>query len=205
MKRRTVDPKLIDHRDANAKELVWLVLEDGSKLLYGFKRLATEYRINLSTLHNRWRAVNKPDEIPLSMLTPAENSYNSRSEQPAVTDEKQEDPEPQQSGFEKFTGNKTAGGYRTRDFILIPDNTVHYASELDRMFDVPATTLNLLKSHGKTVFTREELEGMKRQDRTVFIEKKKVEPVATTRFPRNIDEVEYNPSPMERILSGLRC
>ena len=84
MKRSKIEPKLIDHRDANAKELVWLVLHDGSRLLYGHKRLAIEYRLNLATFHYRWCKAGKPDEITLGMLAPAEGSYHGRAGQTPV-------------------------------------------------------------------------------------------------------------------------
>ena len=74
MKRRDCDPKLIDHRDAKAKALFWVANPDGTRSLYGMRRLAMERGIKRSTLYFRWDTGGRPDEIPASMLIDPEES-----------------------------------------------------------------------------------------------------------------------------------
>jgi len=84
---------------------------------------------------------------------------------------------------------------KKRQFTLLPDGTKHFASELEKLFDIAPTTLFRLKKKGKTEFTREELEGMRRGQK--FIESPK-------NTPLTVDDVPYKSTTLERALMSLR-
>lgn len=50
----------------------------------------------------------------------------------------------------------------TEPFLVLPINKRFYASEIDKIYNVSASTLNRLKKLGKTTFTEKELAEMKR-------------------------------------------
>lgn len=199
MKRRFVNEKLIDHRDANAKVFVWFV--DGEKrTLYGLGRLARENGISYPTFRGRWAKAGKPDEVTPDMLTDPMESYSMGRKAEAVPVETvpveavKEQPAPVK---------RTNAGSKQYCFLLLPDNTYHAASELKEMFGVCQTTLASRKKRGNTTVTREWLEQWSLTEKKDVRIKKVLKEEAPAR-PMNINDVIYAPSSMERALLGLR-
>ena len=69
----------IDSRDANSRVFVWLVKEDGEKVLCGVQRLCVEYGLNVGTFWYRWALAGCPDEFKESELTKTVVSYPHRT------------------------------------------------------------------------------------------------------------------------------
>lgn len=138
MKRRFISSRLINHADANAKELLFYTDTDGVEQVYGLHRLATKLGIPYTTFLRRWKAAGKPDHV-------------------------------NNATFKKHPRANAANQYSNPDekpFLLLPDGTRHFASELDKLFNVSASTLNSMKRAGKTVLTRDELYAMRRDRET---------------------------------------
>ena len=95
-----------------------------------------------------------------------------------------------------------------RRIKLLPDGTMHSATEISEKFGVSQSVLSRKFKAGKTVWTRDEL-----REWAIRIENHPLRRCrdrrngATTAKPviiKNIDDVEYNPSAMERALMGVR-
>lgn len=95
-----------------------------------------------------------------------------------------------------------------RKIKLLPDGTKHSANEISNMFGVSQSTLSKKVKAGKKVWTREEL-----VEWAIRIENHPLRRCRDRRngsapakpvIIRNIDDVEYNPSAMERALMGVR-
>lgn len=80
MKRKDLPKGIeIDSRDATSRVFVWLVKEDGEKVLYGVQRLCVEYGLNVGTFWYRWKLAGCPDEFQRSELTKTVVSYPHRT------------------------------------------------------------------------------------------------------------------------------
>lgn len=181
MMRKDVDPALISQNDTNAKVLVWVDRPDGSRELCGLKRVAIEHRINQETFSKRWRMAGSPDVIPAELLAPAgDTRFKNRPKEPVAQPVK-----------------RTVFKIR-----LMPDNELYRAADLARMFDVPASSLSAKKLRGMEEITREELAAMQRQPLRRHQGNYNEPPRPAV--PRNIDDVEYQPTAYERSLLGCR-
>lgn len=91
-----------------------------------------------------------------------------------------------------------------RKIKLLPDGSMHSANKISEMFGVPQCSISRKFKAGKKVWTRDEL-----REWAIRLES---DPRRTGGFRskpdhtviRNIDDVEYNPSAMERALMGVR-
>lgn len=187
MRKRDIDPKLIDNRDTTSKVFVWLVEPDGSRALFGIKRMCAEVGLSFGTFWYRWRLAGKPDEITRSMLSSPAESYKGKSEGwtvdgvwfPSIQAVAAHCNKAESTISERFQvlGTRSA----TMDELvvgkprgcvqqpkspglkLLPDGTYHQAFELSKMFNVPLSTIKLRRQKGQLSFTRDELECMARK------------------------------------------
>ena len=95
-----------------------------------------------------------------------------------------------------------------RRIKLLPDGTMHSANEISKKFGVSQSVLSRKLKAGKTVWTREELRewAIRIENHPLHMckERRNRTTPAKPVIIRNIDDVEYNPSAMERALMGVK-
>ena len=184
MDRSEVDPKIISHEDANAKQLVWLIRADGSRELISPGRICKRYGISKQTLRYRRKRAGLADEIPEALLFDVANRFPGKVAK-IVPPQPKAEPEPKPKPMPP-------------PFLLLPDNTRHRAIDLEAMFDVPASTLSKWKLAGRTTLHRDELKAAARGKRNgTFVDQPKEPPPPV---PRNIHDVHYQPTQAERAM-----
>jgi hypothetical protein len=209
----------IDPLDIGSRVFVWMITSDGSRVLYGVNRLCKEYRLKTSTFWYRWTLAGTPDEVDLSMLADPSELIRSKGwevdgvwypSHRAIADalgraESTISARFSALGRRNATSEELAlrknrqssvntdplSGQRV---LLMPDGSHLTFSELKSISDVSEMELRRRAKKNGFVLHRDDLK------------RKSKDPFTTNKFsvsPRNIDDVEYRPSALERSISRL--
>lgn len=220
MKRKELPKGIeINPLDVHSKIFVWLVKDDGEKVLYGFNRLCVEHGLKTETFWHNWQIAGSPDEVSLSMLQDMQENRGKKPEgwtvdgewYPSIKDvaslvgrakstvmERFKELGRREATFEELARRKKAAGKPREEMqkvTLMPEGRQFTFPELEKMADVCGTELRRRAKGKGYVLWPDDLK--RKSDLRMPAQPK------PSSFPRNINEVEYHPTQEERAMLRL--